>query len=306
MAASRRMTPERSPRTSGRAAGDPAGKPPAPAVRDPKQPGRRRRGRYTRLDARLRPAERILLAAGVFLLLGLAWWAITAAGLVQPLFLPGPAAVWRALVAQAQNGELASDIAISVTRIMLGFALATVMAVPVGIMMGRFRVLDALFEPLVDFIRYMPVVAFVPLTVVWAGVTDVQKVLIIWLGTFFPMVLLIMDDVRRVPAEYVDIGRSFGMRDGRILRRIILRASLPSIWDTMRICIGWAWSWLVLGELVAATSGLGYRITVGQRYLETDLIIAYVLVLGILGLITDQSMRLAHRAFFGYMRKGGP
>lgn len=171
---------------------------------------------------------RVALAAAVFLILGVAWWGVTAAGLVQPLFLPGPASVWQALVAQAQNGELASDVGISVARIFMGFALATVMAVPAGILMGRIRILDALFEPLIDFVRYMPVVAFVPLTVVWAGVTEVQKVLIIWLGTFFPMVLMIMDDVRRVPDEYVDIGRSFGMKDRRILRRIVMRHRCPT------------------------------------------------------------------------------
>jgi NitT/TauT family transport system permease protein len=245
-----------------------------------------------------------MLGLAVFLILGLIWWAVTAANLVKPLFLPGPGAVWQAAVAQAQNGELASDVGASVTRILLGFVLATVLAVPAGIVLGRFRVLESLFEPLIDFVRYMPVVAFVPLTVVWAGVGEVQKILIIWMGTFFPMVLMVMDDVRQVPAEFVDIGRTFGMRDGRILRRIILRASWPSIWDTMRICIGWAWTWLVVAELVAATSGLGYRITVAQRYLETDLMIAYVLVLGVLGLITDQSMRLLHRTLFGYLRKG--
>jgi NitT/TauT family transport system permease protein len=189
---------------------------------------------------------------------------------------------------------------VSIERILIGFAIATVMAVPIGVLVGIYRLWEATVEPLMDFIRYMPVVAFVPLTILWIGTGDSQKWLIIWIGTFFQQVLMIMDNTKRVPLDFVDIGRTLGMKDRVIILRIILPAAAPGIWDSIRISLGWAWTWLVLAELVAATTGLGYRINNGQRYFETNLIIAYILVLGVLGLFTDQVMKLLGRQLFGY------
>jgi NitT/TauT family transport system permease protein len=154
----------------------------------------------------------------------------------------------------------------------------------------------------VDFIRYMPVVAFVPLTILWTGTGDLQKFLIIWIGTFFQQVLLIMDNVKRVPWDFIDVGRTLEMKPRRILMSIVVPAALPGIWDSMRISLGWAWTWLVLAELVAATSGLGYRINSAQRFFQTDTIIGYILVLGVLGLVTDQGMKALAQRLFPYER----
>jgi len=162
--------------------------------------------------------------------------------------------------------------------------------------------IEAAVQPLVDFIRYMPVVAFVPLTILWIGIGEEQKFLIIWLGTFFQQVLLVADAVRSVPRSFIEVGETLGMNNPRILWRIVLRSAAPRIWDALRITLGWAWTWIVVAELVAATSGLGYRIVVAQRFLQTDLIFAYLIVLGILGLLTDMIMRLSGRALFRYER----
>ncbi|AGO54884.1 putative ABC transporter permease protein [Serratia plymuthica 4Rx13] len=162
------------------------------------------------------------------------------------------------------------------------------------------RFFKAVTEPLVDFVRYMPVVAFVPLTILWTGTDDVQKFLIIWIGTFFQQVLMVIDTVKRVPGDFVGLGRTLGMPDRNILFKIVLPSTLPGIWDALRISLGWAWTWLVLAELVASTSGLGYRIVVSQRFFQTDTIIGYILLLGLLGLITDQLMRAAERVLFRY------
>jgi NitT/TauT family transport system permease protein len=109
-----------------------------------------------------------------------------------------------------------------------------------------------------------------------------------------------MDNTKRVPLDFVDIGRTLGMKDRSILARIILPGAAPGIWDSMRISLGWAWTWLVLAELVAATSGLGYRITTAQRFFQTDTIVGYILLLGVLGLVTDQFMKFVGRRLFGY------
>lgn len=261
---------------------------------------RRRRPEMMRIGGRIGTLPFIAIAACVFLLLLGVWWLATAQGWVQPLFLPSPQSVWHTLESQWNNGQLLSDTKVSVYRIMVGFLIASAMAIPIGVLIGSYRVWEAAIEPLVDFIRYMPVVAFVPLTIVWSGVGNTQKFLIIWIGTFFQQVLLIMDNTKRVPLDFVDIGRTLGLKDRKLLSRIIVRSAAPGIWDSLRISLGWAWTWLVLAELVAATSGLGYRITTAQRYLETDLIIGYILVLGVLGLILDQVMKAIGRALFRY------
>lgn len=259
-----------------------------------------RRGARLRIGLRIGRVPYAAIATATFAVLGLAWWASTASGLVKPIFLPAPDAVWSRMVELATNGTLWGDAGISIYRMLSGFALASAMAIPVGVLIGCFAPVEAAIEPLVDFVRYMPVVAFVPLTILWAGTGDGQKFLIIWIGTFFQQVLMVMDNVKRVSPDFVGLGRTLGLSEGRILLRIVLPSSLPGIWDTLRISIGWAWTWLVLAELVAATSGLGYRITVSQRFFQTQTIIGYILFLGVLGLITDQGMKASEKLLFRY------
>ena len=260
----------------------------------------RRRRDVFRIGAPLSRSAYATLSAFVFAALGTLWWISSATGLVKPIFLPGPVAVWSKMVELAANGTLWTDAGVSIYRMLAGFAIASIMAIPIGILIGCFKPWEAAVEPLVDFVRYMPVVAFVPLTILWAGMGDGQKFLIIWIGTFFQQVLMVMDNVKRVSPDFVGLGRTLGLSERRILLRIVLPSSLPGIWDTLRISIGWAWTWLVLAELVAATSGLGYRITVSQRFFQTQTIIGYILFLGLLGLITDQGMKALERVLFRY------
>jgi NitT/TauT family transport system permease protein len=253
------------------------------------------------LGGRIAAAQFLGVAALVFAVLAALWYASTAAGLVRPLFLPSPGQVISRLTELWSSGQLTADVSISIYRITLGFLISTVLALPVGVLIGCYRVWEAAIEPFVDFIRYMPVVAFVPLTILWSGTGDAQKFLIIFIGTFFQQVLLVMDNVKSVPREFINLGRTLQMPEWRILQRIVLPSSMPSIWDSMRISLGWAWTWLVVAELVAATSGLGYRITTAQRFFQTDLIFGYLLILGILGLTTDQIMKYAGRRLFRYL-----
>jgi len=244
----------------------------------------------------------LAIAILVFLVLGLLWWGVTETGLVTQLFLPSPKMVMLRLQELAASGKLVDDLLVSVYRISLGFLISTVFALPIGILIGSYRAWEAAIEPLVDFIRYMPVVAFVPLTILWTGTGDAQKFLIIFIGTFFQQVLLVMDNVKSVPRDFINLGRTLQMPEWRILTRIILPSAMPAIWDSMRISLGWAWTWLVVAELVAATSGLGYRITTAQRFFQTDTIFGYLLLLGVLGLATDQAMKWAYRKLFRYLR----
>jgi NitT/TauT family transport system permease protein len=254
------------------------------------------------LTGRLSLTEFVGISVSVFATLGLLWWGTTAAGLVTPLILPPPGKVLARLAELWSNGKLIDDTSVSVYRMSVGFALSTIVALPIGILIGCYRTWEAAIEPLVDFIRYMPVVAFVPLTILWTGTGDAQKFLIIWIGTFFQQVLLFMDNVKAVPSDFINLGRTLEMPERNILWRIVLPSAMPAIWDSLRISLGWAWTWLVVAELVAATSGLGYRITTAQRFFQTDTIFGYLLLLGILGLATDQAMKFAGRRLFRYLQ----
>ncbi|WP_411909008.1 MULTISPECIES: ABC transporter permease [unclassified Mesorhizobium] len=256
------------------------------------------RRRSSGIGAPITRSRFLMIAVAVFAGLGLAWWAATGLELVKPIFLPSPESVAGQLGKLWSDGTLWLDLKASIYRISIGFLIASALAIPIGVLIGSFRVWEAAVEPLVDFIRYMPVVAFVPLSILWSGTGDAQKFLIIFIGTFFQQVLMIMDNVKRVPTDFVGLGRTLGLPDRKILTRIVVPSALPGIWDTLRISLGWAWTWLVLAELVAATSGLGYRITVSQRYFQTNTIIGYILLLGVLGLITDQVMKALGKVLF--------
>lgn len=245
----------------------------------------------------------LLIGGAVFVLLALLWWLAGASGAVPKIFLPAPGDVWARMLKLAADGTLWADLKVSVYRIAVAFVVSSAMSIVIGVFAGCYGFWKAATEPLVDFVRYMPVVAFVPLTILWAGTSDFQKFLIIWIGTFFQQVLMVMDAIKRVPADFVGLGRTLGMPDRRILLKIVLPSALPGIWDALRISLGWAWTWLVLAELVAATSGLGYRITVSQRFFQTDTIIGYILLLGFLGLVTDQAMRAGEKVLFRYNRR---
>ena len=268
------------------------------------RPMKRRRRRGSGIGRPLARPAFVSIAVAVFVGLGLVWWGATGLGFVQPIFLPSPGSVGARLITLAGDGTLATDLGASLYRIVIGFLIASALAIPVGVLLGTFKIWEAAVEPLVDFVRYMPVVAFVPLSILWSGTGDVQKFLIIFIGTFFQQVLLVMDNVKRVPGEFVGLGRTLGLSDARILLRIVVPSALPGIWDTLRISLGWAWTWLVLAELVAATSGLGYRITVSQRYFQTDTIIGYILLLGLLGLMTDQGMKALEKVLFRHLARG--
>lgn len=274
------------------------------ASRQPPRPaGSRPRARLFELRGDI--PRRVYAGAGVaFIALFLAaWLLLTELKIVSPIFLPPLRAVGEELVAQAQSGTLWQDVGASVYRITLGWLLATALALPIGILMGNFRFFEGLLEPFIDLVRYMPAVAFVPLTILWLGVGDNQKFAIIFIGTFFQEVLMIMDNVKNVPRDMIQVSYTFGLSKWEILWHVVLRAALPGIWDTFRITIGWAWTYLVVAELVAANVGLGYRIMRAQRFLETDKIILGILVIGVLGLLTDYAFKWSYGRFFPWLQE---
>jgi NitT/TauT family transport system permease protein len=260
--------------------------------------------KLVRLYGPLDPRTYFAIAVIAFALMLAAWWIAAASHVTSELFLPSPADVWNRAVELARDGSLAHDTWASFRRITLGFLISTAFGLPIGVLIGTYRIAEAAIEPPVDFIRYMPAVAFVPLTIVWFGVGETQKYVIIFIGTFFQQVLLVMDNTKRVPREYVDIGYTLGMKDVGVLARIVVPSAAPAIWDTLRITLGWAWTWLVVAELVAAPDGLGHRILTAQRFFQTDTIFLGILIIGLLGLTMDQGMKFAGARLFRWEERG--
>ncbi len=243
-----------------------------------------------------------LAAAGLLFPL-LLWWACSALGLSNPLFMPGPEAVLARVGRWWAEEGLLADIGISVYRVMAGFGASALLALPLGLYIGTYRPVQAFLEPLTDFIRYMPAVAFIPLIMLWVGIDEGSKVLIIFIGTFFQMVLMVAEDVRRVPMAQIEAAQTMGASRSEIVKLVILPSSRPALLDTLRITCGWAWTYLVVAELVAANSGLGYAILKAQRYMHTDKIFAGIILIGIIGLLTDQAFRWLGRVAFPWLKR---
>lgn len=194
--------------------------------------------------------------------------------------------------------DLLGDIWISVYRVTAGFVISAVLALPLALLIGTYRPLQALFEPLTDFIRHMPPVAFIPLVMLWVGIEESAKIAIIFIGTFFQMVLMMAEDIRRVPMAQIEAAQTMGATRGELIGLVILPSAKPALLDTLRVTMGWAWTYLVVAELVAANSGLGFAILKAQRFLQTDKIFAGILLIGLFGLLMDQSFRWLRRKRF--------
>lgn len=242
-----------------------------------------------------------LAVAGLLLPL-LAWALLASLGAVSPVFLPGPGRVLERIGTWAADDGLAADVAVSVMRVVAGWALSALIALPLGLFIGTWRAVQALLEPLTDFIRYMPAVAFIPLVMLWVGIDEGAKVAIIFIGTFFQMVLMVAEDVRRVPMAQIEAAQTMGATRGEVIEKVIIPSAKPALLDTLRITMGWAWTYLVVAELVAANSGLGFAILKAQRFLQTDKILAGILLIGLIGLAIDQLFRLVHRRAFPWLK----
>jgi NitT/TauT family transport system permease protein len=244
----------------------------------------------------------VLAAVGLVIPLAL-WWALAASGITTKTFMPGPVDVWKRTVLWFTQDGLVQDMWISIYRVTAGWMLSALIALPLGVWIGAYRPVQALLEPLTDFIRYMPAVAFIPLVMLWVGIDESSKIAIIWIGTFFQMVLMFAEDVRRVPMTQIEAAQTMGATRGEIVNLVLIPSAKPALLDTLRVTMGWAWTYLVVAELVAANSGLGYAILRAQRFLQTDKIFAGIILIGLIGLILDQLFRWLHRAAFPWLHK---
>ena len=265
--------------------------PPAPATR-------RRRG--------LAPLEPVsatskwLLGLGFFIVFFAVWAFATLGGYVSPTFLASP-------ITMAQEGWLLfteynfiHDIGMTVWRVFGGFILAAIVAVPLGIAMGAHKGVEAFFEPFVSFCRYLPASAFIPLLILWAGLGELQKLLVIFIGSVFQIVLMVAVTVGAARKDLVEAAYTLGANNTGIVRRVLIPGAAPEIAETLRLVLGWAWTYVIVAELIGSSSGIGHMITDSQALLNTGQIIFGIIVIGLIGLISDFAFKALNRRLFAW------
>jgi NitT/TauT family transport system permease protein len=278
----------------------------APPAEPAVGPEPRRRSRLDRYLAPKEPIPRTLafaLGISCFALVIGVWALMSYTGQVRSYFLPTPVTTATTLYNMFVHQGFLHDVWASTYRIMLGFLIAATIAIPLGIAIGAFRVVQAFFEPLIAAVRYMPASAFIPLLIIWLGIADGEKIAVIWIGVFFPLALLIADVSANVPKEFLNIAYTLGASRWQVFWRVLVPACWPGVVDNLRIAVGWAWTYLIVAELVAANTGIGHVILSASRFLQTSQIIAGIITIGVLGLITDAVFRWLHRSLFPYTER---
>jgi NitT/TauT family transport system permease protein len=248
---------------------------------------REKRSRSLSLSPRLRP----IAFVGALLVL----WQIAVSRHPDQL-LPGPWAVVKAIGELLQHGLLLKYVVASVFRVTWGFALAAVLAIPLGLTLGWYRRGEMAIYPLVEIFRPISPLAWIPLAILWFGVGDFAAIFLIFVGCFFPLLLTAMSAVRNIPAVYINVGRNFGMSTAEFIYRVLYPAVMPQLIVASRITMGIAWLVVVAAEMIAVNSGLGFLIVdarnAGNRY---DLVVAGMVVIGTIGLLLDLGMRSLER-----------
>lgn len=227
------------------------------------------------------------------------WFAVTNLGWVKPIFLPTPQAVFQQfyeyLTGQANDKPLWQHFVASMLRVFSAFVLACVTAIPIGIAMGMSRTVRGIFDPLLEFYRPLPPLAYLPLIIIWFGIDEVPKVLLIFLSCFAPLALAARSGMRSASQEQINAAYSMGATYLQVIRHVILPSAMPDILIGMRIAIGFGWTTLVAAEMVAANVGLGQMVLNASNFLRTDIVIMGIVVIGVMAYLFDLLMRWIER-----------
>jgi len=238
-----------------------------------------------------------LLSVGLLLLL---WWAITALGLVAPLFLPPPQVVLQKLILIASpqgfmDATLWQHLGASLARMLVALFFAALIGIPVGIAMGLSPAIRGLFDPLIELYRPVPPLAYLPLMVIWFGIGETSKILLIYLAIFAPVTLSTLAGVKNAQQVRIRAAQALGASRWQLLRFVILPGALPEILTGLRIGLGVGWSTLVAAELIAATRGLGFMVQSAGEFLATDVVLAGIAVIALIAFGLELGLRTLQR-----------
>ena len=249
----------------------------------------------------LKPVPRgakVFLGAAFFVLFFAAWALATFGGLIDELFLKDPLYTLKIGVELFTQFNFIEDVGVTVWRVVGGFILAALVAVPLGILMGAFKPVEAFFEPFVSFARYLPASAFIPLLILWAGVGEAQKLLVIFIGSVFQLVLMVSVIVGSTRRDLVEAAYTLCADSAGIVRRVMLPGAAPQIAETLRLVLGWAWTYVIVAELVGSSSGIGHMIMDSQRLLDTGQMIFGIFCIGVIGLASDLAFKWTNQRLY--------
>ncbi|WP_309477006.1 ABC transporter permease [Trinickia acidisoli] len=235
------------------------------------------------------------LTAAVLVISVAIWQAVSMAGIFPAFALPSPVAVWVSFIDILRNGyggqTLISDVLISCFRIVIGFVGAIAIGVPIGLMMSRNKIIFDLIDPLLQFVRPVPPLAYIPLLVVWFGIGELPKAILILVGTIPVIIIGTMSGVKSTPPLRIAVARTLGATNAQIFRKIVLPSALPEIFTAMRVGIGVAWTCLVAAELIAASSGLGWLVQFAGQALQVAVVIVGIVIIGVIGYAMELVIR---------------
>jgi taurine transport system permease protein len=227
------------------------------------------------------------------------WWLVTFMGWVKPLFVPAPMVIVSKFLSIWDTGftgtPFLEHVAISTARVFGAFLLACVVGIPLGLAMGMSPVMRGLFDPPIEFYRPIPPLAYLPLMIIWFGIGETSKILLIFLSVFAPVVLGARSGVKSSAIEQIHAAYSFGASRWQVLRYVIMPSAMPEILTAMRIGIGFGWTTLVAAEMVASTKGLGYMVLSASQFLQTPVVIMGIFVIAAIAFAFDLLMRFIER-----------
>ncbi|MFY9749903.1 MAG: ABC transporter permease [Methanoregula sp.] len=246
--------------------------------------------------------RRLGLVLPVLLIIG---WEVAAIIVNNPFFLPKLETVIPVLLSPFSDilgtGSLVENALVSIERVVLGFALAAAVAIPLGIGMGRFAVLNDFFDVTLELLRPVPPLAWVPLALAWFKIGIVSIVFIIFIGAIFPILLNTVDGVRGIKNTWVEVSTTLGASERQILTKVVLPGAAPTIWTGLRVGFGISWMCVVAAEILPGpTSGLGYLIMYAYNLGQINVIIAGIIVIGLIGLAVDQGFKAVEKRWFGW------
>jgi len=246
------------------------------------------------------PGTRLALGIAFFVVFVVGWSIATFGGFVSKTFLADPVSMLRSGWTLLASQGFGWDIGWTVWRVFGGFAIAALLALPLGVAMGAYKPVEAFFEPFVSFARYLPASAFIPLLILWAGIGEAQKLALIFIGAFFPMVLMVAVKVGATRRDLVEAAYTLGCTDWGVVKRVLLPASAPEIAEILRTVLGWAWTYVIVAELIGSERGIGHMITDSQALLNTGQIIFGIIVIGVIGLVSDYGFKALNRRLFAW------
>lgn len=228
------------------------------------------------------------------------WELATRFGLIDPIFLPSPSAVFERAVRTFENGALVANVLASTRRVMVGFLMSVVVSIPLGLVLGTSRRACAVFDPIISLLRPLPSMSWIPLSLLWFGITETQKYSIVFMGTIAPALLYVIDATRNVDNVLILAARNMGASRIQVMWHVILPASLSQIIIGFKIILGLAWTCVISAELIAAKEGLGFMIMNGKEFFQTDTVVLGMVLISLTVLVFDAVLRRVERRILAW------